>query len=83
MVLGSFSITSHRAEVIDFTSPYYYSGMSIMSIYREDDSAKLLFFLSPYPSTVYVCVIVSAVIVAILQVCADRSSTCSLYLKIY
>ncbi|KAF6021621.1 hypothetical protein EB796_020082 [Bugula neritina] len=66
MVAASFSILSGRAEVIDFTAPYYYSGYTMMASTNETHKNNFFLFLTPFHSVVWTSFLAMATIVACL-----------------
>ncbi|KAL4235673.1 Glutamate receptor ionotropic [Mactra antiquata] len=64
MAVAAFSITLPRLKVIDFTSPYFFSGFSVL--YSEKQRASnMQAFLEPFDIPVWFAIIVSATIAAI------------------
>lgn len=53
MVAASFSITSLRSAVIDFTAPYFYSGFAMLSMERESTETRYFSFTDPFPRAVW------------------------------
>ena len=68
MVLGSFSITSVRSQVIDYSAPFYHSGFALMSINRKSTDTKWFSYLDPYPPSVWAMIIAMACVAAMFLV---------------
>ena len=64
MAVAAFSITRARSRVIDFTSPYFYSGFSILVSERKRKT-QIHAFLEPFDSRVWISIVISATIVAV------------------
>lgn len=62
MVMASFSIISQRAAVIDYSAPYYHSGFSLMTIYRQDMETRWFSYLAPYPIPVWGVILATSVV---------------------
>lgn len=55
LAVGSFSITADRDDVIDFTTPFMYLGISIIYKRPIDESSDLFSFLQPLSTPVRWC----------------------------
>ena len=64
MAVAAFSITRARSRVIDFTSPYFYSGFSILVSERKRKT-QIHAFLEPFDSWVWISIVISATVVAV------------------
>ncbi|XP_070564328.1 glutamate receptor ionotropic, NMDA 3A-like isoform X2 [Ptychodera flava] len=64
IAVSSFSITSERSRVIDFTSPFFHSGFSTL-VAKKQLEPQLDSFLAPLDWTVWILVFVTVNIVAI------------------
>lgn len=74
MVMASFSITSPRSAVIDYSAPYYHSGFALVSITRPDVTTNLLSFMEPFPMLVWPAIMGVCVITFLCQVCCHLVS---------
>lgn len=52
------SVTSGRSQVIDFSIPYFFSGLSILEVTKNDD-VPLLAFLKPFSPDLWIGIFVS------------------------
>ncbi|XP_002734104.2 glutamate receptor ionotropic, NMDA 3A-like [Saccoglossus kowalevskii] len=64
LALSSFSITSERSRVIDFSSPFFHSGFSTL-VAKKQVEPQLDSFLEPLDWSVWILVFVTVNIVAI------------------
>ena len=59
------SVTSARSEVIDFSIPYFYSGLSILEATKKHDEVPLLAFLKPFSADLWIGIFVSLNVTAL------------------
>ena len=59
------SVTSGRSEVIDFSIPYFYSGLSILEASKSHDDVPLLAFLKPFSPDLWIGIFVSLNVTAL------------------
>ena len=59
------SVTSGRSEVIDFSIPYFYSGLSILEATKSHDDVPLLAFLKPFSFDLWIGIFVSLNVTAL------------------
>nr|XP_024214944.1 glutamate receptor ionotropic, NMDA 3A-like [Halyomorpha halys] len=71
MAFTALSITRPRSEVIDFSAPYYFSGVSFLAAPSQRTDIPLLAFLLPFSPELWVAIFtslnVTAVAVAIYE----------------
>lgn len=53
------SVTSVRSEAIDFSIPYFYSGLSILEASKRHDDVPLLAFLKPFRPDLWIGIFIS------------------------
>lgn len=53
------SVTSARSEAIDFSTPYFYSGLSILEASKRHDDVPLLAFLKPFRPDLWIGIFIS------------------------
>ena len=58
------SVTSGRSEVIDFSIPFFYSGLSILEATKNDD-VPLLAFLKPFGADLWIGIFISLNVTAV------------------
>lgn len=80
MSMASFSITSPRSTVIDYSSPYYYSGFTLLSITRESAEGRYFSFLAVFPTEIWLLIILSAFAIFICLVSELTNPLCALVL---
>lgn len=59
------SVTSGRSEVIDFSIPYFYSGLSILEAVKSQDDVSLLAFFKPFSLDLWIGIFVSLNVTAV------------------
>nr|XP_018917923.1 PREDICTED: uncharacterized protein LOC109044571 isoform X2 [Bemisia tabaci] len=71
MSFSALSVSSVRAEVIDFTAPYFFSGVSLLAAPKQRNDIPLLAFLLPFSPELWIAIFtslhVTAVAVAIYE----------------
>nr|WRU22311.1 ionotropic receptor 12 [Paratrioza sinica] len=71
MSFASLSVSSTRSQVIDYTVPYFYSGVSFLAAPKHTDDIPLLAFLLPFSFELWIAIFtslhVTAVAVAIYE----------------
>ncbi|XP_047495884.1 glutamate receptor ionotropic, delta-2-like [Penaeus chinensis] len=72
--VGPFTVTLERAEVIDFTFPFYVEPSAILTP-AGATSKKILAFLSPFSFEVWLGVLVSFVVLGPIMLVLSRSSS--------
>ena len=65
MAIAPFSITHNRSGVIDFTQPYFYSGFSFL-VSETKRKTRLYAFMEPFDGFVWISIVVSATVVAVV-----------------
>ncbi|RWS11095.1 glutamate [NMDA] receptor subunit 1-like protein [Dinothrombium tinctorium] len=73
MVIAPLTINPERAKVMDFSKPFKYHGIAMLQK-RLPKGAKLTSFLQPFQHTLWVLVMVSVHVVALVLYCLDRLS---------
>ncbi|XP_025162412.1 uncharacterized protein LOC105189093 [Harpegnathos saltator] len=54
LAFASISVSAHRAEVVDFTTPYYFSGVSFLTAPKLRSEISLLAFLFPFSPELWI-----------------------------
>ncbi|BET00382.1 Bacterial extracellular solute-Hypothetical protein proteins, family 3 [Nesidiocoris tenuis] len=71
MAFTALSVSRPRSEVIDFSSPYYFSGVSFLAAPNQQTDIPLLAFLLPFSTELWIAIFtslnVTAVAVAIYE----------------
>lgn len=65
MSFAALSVSSGRAEVIDFSQPYFFSGISILAAPNQRPDIPLLAFLLPFSPELWVAIFTSLNVTAI------------------
>ncbi|RWS31910.1 hypothetical protein B4U80_10436 [Leptotrombidium deliense] len=73
MVIAPLTINPERAKVIDFSKPFKYHGIAMLQR-RLPKGAKLTSFLQPFQNTLWLLVMVSVHVVALVLYILDRLS---------
>lgn len=58
MSFAPFSVTSIRATAVDFSTPFFYSGVSLLGVSRDRD-VPLLAFLAPFSGELWAAIFVT------------------------
>nr|QNL15098.1 ionotropic receptor 1 [Aulacocentrum confusum] len=64
LAFAPISVSARRAEVIDFTTPYYFSGVSFLAAPKENAEISLLAFLLPFSPELWIAIFTSLNITA-------------------
>ncbi|XP_043285418.1 uncharacterized protein [Venturia canescens] len=71
LAFAPMSVLSRRAEVIDFTTPYFFSGVSFLTAPKPKSEIPLLAFLMPFSTELWIAVFtflnVTAMAVAVYE----------------
>ncbi|XP_074109822.1 uncharacterized protein LOC141534389 isoform X1 [Cotesia typhae] len=71
LAFAPISVSARRAEVIDFTIPYYFSGVSFLAAPKTNSHISLLAFLLPFSTNLWIAIFtslnVTAVVVALFE----------------
>ncbi|XP_011866349.1 PREDICTED: uncharacterized protein LOC105561191 [Vollenhovia emeryi] len=59
LAFAALSVSTHRAEVVDFTTPYYFSGVSFLTAPKLRSEISLLAFLFPFSTELWIAVFTS------------------------
>lgn len=65
MTFAALSVTTARAEVIDFSQPYFFSGVSILAAPNQKPDIPLLAFLLPFSPELWIAIFTSLNVTAI------------------
>ncbi|XP_051161852.1 uncharacterized protein LOC127281913 isoform X2 [Leptopilina boulardi] len=65
LAFAPLSVSKKRAEVVDFTTPYFYSGVSFLSAPKHRSEIPLLAFLQPFSPQLWIAVFTSLNITAV------------------
>ncbi|CAH1971116.1 unnamed protein product [Acanthoscelides obtectus] len=65
MSFAALSVSSARAEVIDFSVPYFFSGVSILAAPQQKSEIPLMAFLLPFSPELWIAIFTSLNITAI------------------
>lgn len=65
LAFAPLSVSSRRAEVIDFTSPYYFGSISFLAAPKLKSEISLLAFLLPFSTNLWIAIFTSLNITAI------------------
>ncbi|XP_023248542.1 uncharacterized protein LOC106638190 [Copidosoma floridanum] len=64
LAFAPLSVYSHRSQVVDFTTPYYFSSVSFLIAPKERHEISLLAFLQPFSPELWIAVFTSLNITA-------------------
>ncbi|XP_017794077.1 PREDICTED: uncharacterized protein LOC108575709 [Habropoda laboriosa] len=59
LAFAPLSVSSHRAEVVDFTTPYFFSGVSFLTAPKVKSEISLFAFLLPFSPELWIAVFTS------------------------
>lgn len=59
LAFAALSVSTHRAEVVDFTTPYYFSGVSFLTAPKLRSEIPLFAFLFPFSTELWIAVFTS------------------------
>ncbi|XP_014481559.1 PREDICTED: uncharacterized protein LOC106747979 [Dinoponera quadriceps] len=59
LAFAPMSVSAHRAEVVDFTTPYYFSGVSFLTAPKLRSEIPLFAFLFPFSTELWIAVFTS------------------------
>ncbi|KAG7212509.1 hypothetical protein KM043_012819 [Ampulex compressa] len=59
LAFAPMSVSAHRAEVVDFTTPYFFSGVSFLTAPKLRSEIPLFAFLSPFSMELWIAVFTS------------------------
>lgn len=71
MIVAPLTINPERAEFIDFSKPFKYQGITILEK-KPSRSSTLVSFLQPFSNTLWILVMVSVHVVALVLYLLDR-----------
>lgn len=73
MIVAPLTISPERAEFIEFSKPFKYQGITILEK-KPSRSSTLVSFLQPFSNTLWILVMVSVHVVALVLYLLDRFS---------
>lgn len=73
MIVAPLTINPERAEFIEFSKPFKYQGITILEK-KPSRSSTLVSFLQPFSNTLWILVMVSVHVVALVLYLLDRFS---------
>nr|CAG4640619.1 EOG090X00ST [Eulimnadia texana] len=73
MIVAPLTINPERAQVIEFSKPFKYQGITILEK-KQPKSSTLVSFLQPFRGTLWILVMVSVHVVALVLYLLDRFS---------
>lgn len=73
MIVAPLTINPERAEYIEFSKPFKYQGITILEK-KPSRSSTLVSFLQPFSNTLWILVMVSVHVVAVVLYLLDRFS---------
>ncbi|XP_078043085.1 uncharacterized protein LOC144473254 isoform X1 [Augochlora pura] len=59
LAFAPLSVSAHRAKVVDFTTPYYFSGVSFLTAPKLQPAISLFAFLFPFSTELWIAVFTS------------------------
>nr|XP_031846481.1 uncharacterized protein LOC116433018 isoform X1 [Nomia melanderi] len=59
LAFAPLSVSAHRAKVVDFTTPYYFSGVSFLTAPKLKPAISLFAFLFPFSTELWIAVFTS------------------------
>lgn len=59
MSFAALSVSSARSEVIDFSSPYFFSGVSFLAAPQQKSEIPLMAFLLPFSPELWIAIFTS------------------------
>lgn len=71
MIVAPLTISPERAEYIEFSKPFKYQGITILEK-KPSRSSTLVSFLQPFSNTLWILVMVSVHVVALVLYLLDR-----------
>ncbi|XP_011310034.1 uncharacterized protein [Fopius arisanus] len=65
LAFAPLSVSAIRAEVIDYTTPYFFSGVSFLASPKLNEEIPLLMFLHPFSTDLWVTIFISLNVTAL------------------
>ncbi|XP_047343769.1 uncharacterized protein LOC124946711 isoform X1 [Vespa velutina] len=65
LAFAAMSVSAHRAEAVDFTTPYFFSGVSFLTAPKLKSEIPLFAFLFPFSTELWIAVFTSLNLTAI------------------
>ncbi|XP_076758072.1 uncharacterized protein LOC143427655 isoform X1 [Xylocopa sonorina] len=59
LAFAPLSVSAHRAKVVDFTTPYFFSGVSFLTAPKHKSEISLFAFLLPFSTELWIAVFTS------------------------
>lgn len=81
LIVAPLTINPERAEFIEFSKPFKYQGITILEK-KPSRSSTLVSFLQPFSNTLWILVMVSVHVVALVLYLLDRYVYCRFNLSI-
>jgi glutamate receptor ionotropic, NMDA 1 len=78
MIVAPLTINPERAEFIEFSKPFKYQGITILEK-KPSRSSTLVSFLQPFSNTLWILVMVSVHVVALVLYLLDRLASISYF----
>lgn len=66
MSFAALSVSSARSEVIDFSVPYFFSGVSFLASPQQKSEIPLLAFLLPFSFELWLAILISKYLLSVL-----------------
>jgi hypothetical protein len=79
LIVAPLTINPERAEFIEFSKPFKYQGITILEK-KPSRSSTLVSFLQPFSNTLWILVMVSVHVVALVLYLLDRLASPHIYL---
>lgn len=71
MSFGALSVSSPRSVVIDYSTPFFYSGVSFLAAPQQKSEIPLMAFLLPFSPELWIAIFTSLNITAIAVACYE------------
>lgn len=82
LIVAPLTINPERAEFIEFSKPFKYQGITILEK-KPSRSSTLVSFLQPFSNTLWILVMVSVHVVALVLYLLDRLASFYAYTHIF
>lgn len=79
LIVAPLTINPERAEFIEFSKPFKYQGITILEK-KPSRSSTLVSFLQPFSNTLWILVMVSVHVVALVLYLLDRLASFEIFL---
>lgn len=81
LAIASLTINGAREKVVDFSKPFIDLGISIMISKPEKKKAGVFSFMDPLSKGIWICVIISYILVSAILYCVSRFSSYEWYFE--